>query len=85
MRLRGLKRDFGEVENLQVSVKGPGDFVTAAELEELVVRMVDIWMAEMQRGGELRHHRGRAGREHRGRDLRPGGDQGAAGGAGGEA
>ena len=27
---RGLKRDLGEVENLQVSVKGPGDFVTAA-------------------------------------------------------
>jgi myo-inositol-1(or 4)-monophosphatase len=28
---RGLKLDFGEVENLQVSVKGPGDFVTAAD------------------------------------------------------
>ncbi|MCW2282352.1 myo-inositol-1(or 4)-monophosphatase [Rhodoblastus acidophilus] len=28
---RGLKRDFGEVENLQVSVKGPGDFVTMAD------------------------------------------------------
>jgi len=28
---RGLKRDFGEVGNLQVSVKGPGDFVTAAD------------------------------------------------------
>ncbi len=28
---RGLKRDFGEVANLQVSVKGPGDFVTAAD------------------------------------------------------
>jgi myo-inositol-1(or 4)-monophosphatase len=28
---RSLKRDFGEVENLQVSVKGPGDFVTAAD------------------------------------------------------
>ncbi|MCW2273117.1 inositol monophosphatase [Rhodoblastus acidophilus] len=28
---RGLKRDFGEVENLQVSVKGPGDFVTLAD------------------------------------------------------
>ena len=28
---RGLKRDFGEVENLQVSVKGPGDFVTNAD------------------------------------------------------
>ena len=30
------------------------EIVTAAELEELVVRMVDIWMGEMQRGGELR-------------------------------
>ena len=28
---RGLKRDFGEVENLQVSVKGPGDFVSNAD------------------------------------------------------
>jgi myo-inositol-1(or 4)-monophosphatase len=28
---RGLKRDFGEVERLQVSVKGPGNFVTAAD------------------------------------------------------
>jgi myo-inositol-1(or 4)-monophosphatase len=28
---RGLKRDFGEIENLQVSIKGPGDFVTAAD------------------------------------------------------
>ena len=28
---RGLKRDLGEVENLQVSIKGPGDLVTAAD------------------------------------------------------
>ena len=28
---RGLKRDLGEVENLQVSVKGPGDFVSSAD------------------------------------------------------
>jgi myo-inositol-1(or 4)-monophosphatase len=28
---RGLKRDFGEVENLQVSRKGPADFVSAAD------------------------------------------------------
>jgi myo-inositol-1(or 4)-monophosphatase len=28
---RSLKRDFGEVEHLQVSVKGPGNFVTAAD------------------------------------------------------
>ncbi|MGH6982856.1 MAG: inositol monophosphatase family protein [Stellaceae bacterium] len=29
---RGLKRDFGEVEQLQVSVKGPGEFVSAADV-----------------------------------------------------
>jgi myo-inositol-1(or 4)-monophosphatase len=29
---RRLLRDFGEVEQLQVSVKGPGDFVSAADL-----------------------------------------------------
>src|SRR5215216_263048 len=28
---RSLKRDFGEVERLQVSVKGPGNFVSAAD------------------------------------------------------
>ena len=29
---KGLKRDFGELENLQMAVKGPGDFVTKADL-----------------------------------------------------
>jgi myo-inositol-1(or 4)-monophosphatase len=29
---RALLRDFGEVEHLQVSVKGPGDFVSTADL-----------------------------------------------------
>ena len=35
---RSLRRDFGEVEQLQVSMKGPGDFVTAADrrAEELL-------------------------------------------------
>lgn len=28
---RGVQRDFGEVTNLQISVKGPGDFVTNAD------------------------------------------------------
>ncbi|MBY0448702.1 MAG: inositol monophosphatase, partial [Hyphomonadaceae bacterium] len=28
---RGLSRDFGEVEHLQVSKKGPADFVSAAD------------------------------------------------------
>lgn len=30
---RALRRDFGEIENLQVSKKGPGDFVTNADLK----------------------------------------------------
>jgi myo-inositol-1(or 4)-monophosphatase len=30
---RALSRDFGEVENLQVSRKGPADFVSAADLK----------------------------------------------------
>ncbi|MBI4184416.1 MAG: inositol monophosphatase [Proteobacteria bacterium] len=37
---RGLVRDFGEVEQLQVSVKGPGDFVSTADhkAEEVLIR-----------------------------------------------
>jgi myo-inositol-1(or 4)-monophosphatase len=37
---RGLTRDFGEVEQLQVSVKGPGNFVSAADhrSEETIFR-----------------------------------------------
>ncbi len=30
---RGLIRDFGEVEQLQVSIKGPGEFVSSADLK----------------------------------------------------
>ena len=35
---RSLTRDFGEVENLQVSIKGPANFVSAADLraEEII-------------------------------------------------
>jgi myo-inositol-1(or 4)-monophosphatase len=39
---RSLKRDFGEVENLQVSMKGPADFVSAADR-----RAEDILYAEL--------------------------------------
>ena len=28
---KSLIRDFGEIENLQVSAKGPGDFVSSAD------------------------------------------------------
>jgi myo-inositol-1(or 4)-monophosphatase len=40
---RSLARDFGEVENLQVSVKGPGNFVSAADTkaEEIIFRELE--------------------------------------------
>ena len=41
---RSLTRDFGEVENLQVSLKGPGDFVSAADR-----RSEDILRQELAR------------------------------------
>ncbi len=41
---RPLRRDFGEIENLQVSLKGPDDFVTAADL-----RTQDILHRELSR------------------------------------
>jgi myo-inositol-1(or 4)-monophosphatase len=41
---RGLARDFGEVENLQVSLKGPGDFVSAADR-----RADEVLIAELRR------------------------------------
>ncbi|MGD9738396.1 MAG: inositol monophosphatase family protein [Bauldia sp.] len=41
---RGLARDFGEVENLQVSVKGPAEFVSAADH-----RADQILIAELQK------------------------------------
>ena len=42
---RGLTRDFGEVENLQVSLKGPGDFVSAADR-----RADEMLIAELPQG-----------------------------------
>lgn len=39
---RGLSRDFGEVAELQVSRKGPGDFVTKAD-----IRAEDVLFAEL--------------------------------------
>ena len=34
-----LIRDFGEIEKLQVSLKGPGDFVTASDkkVEKIII------------------------------------------------
>ena len=41
---RGLIRDFGEVEHLQVSRKGPADFVSTAD-----TKAEQILMAELQK------------------------------------
>jgi len=63
---RGLIRDFGEVENLQVSKKGPADFVSAADLkaerklrEELVRARPDYDLLMEESGA---HGTGEAGR-----------------------
>ncbi|MGV8839017.1 MAG: inositol monophosphatase family protein [Bauldia sp.] len=42
---RGLARDFGEVENLQVSVKGPADFVSAADHRADAVLIAELQKA----------------------------------------
>ena len=55
---RGLIRDFGEVEQLQVSVKGPGEFVSAADLKAEKVLRTELAKARpgygflMEEGGE---------------------------------
>ena len=44
---RGLRRDFGEVENLQVSRKGPGDFVSAADHKAEALRKARAQIASI--------------------------------------
>ena len=56
---RGLKRDFGEVENLQVSVKGPADFVSNADRRAEKTLFEELSRARpgygflMEEGGEV--------------------------------
>jgi myo-inositol-1(or 4)-monophosphatase len=64
---RAMKRDFGEVEQLQVSRKGPGDFVSAADLKAEKVLRTELLKARprfgflLEEGGEVAgedtHHR----------------------------
>jgi myo-inositol-1(or 4)-monophosphatase len=57
---RSLKRDFGEVENLQVSVKGPADFVTNADKAAEKIVHAELSKARptygflMEEGGEIK-------------------------------
>ncbi len=56
---RGLKRDFGEVENLVVSVKGTGDFVSAADQKAEKILFEELAKGRpgygflMEEGGEI--------------------------------
>ncbi|WP_119420972.1 inositol monophosphatase family protein [Desertibaculum subflavum] len=56
---RGLARDFGEVEQLQVSRKGPADFVSAADhrVEKLLVTELrkarPDWSFRLEEGGDI--------------------------------
>jgi myo-inositol-1(or 4)-monophosphatase len=64
---KGLIRDFGEVEQLQVSVKGPGEFVTAADLKAEKILRAELSKARpgygflLEEGGAIAgsdtHHR----------------------------
>ena len=60
---RSLKRDFGEVENLQVSRKGPGDFVSAADrkaekiLRDALQKARPGYGLVMEESGRRRGHR----------------------------
>lgn len=47
---RSLMRDFGEVENLQVSAKGPGDFVSRADLKAEEMLKEDLMEARPNYG-----------------------------------
>ena len=58
---RSLKRDFGEVENLQVSRKGPGDFVSAADHKAEAILREELGKARPTygfHGEEGGHHEG---------------------------
>jgi myo-inositol-1(or 4)-monophosphatase len=57
---RGLARDFGEVENLQVSMKGPGNFVSAADHRADEVLIAELrkarpgWSILSEESGEIK-------------------------------
>jgi myo-inositol-1(or 4)-monophosphatase len=57
---RRLTRDFGEIENLQVSVKGPGDFVSNADKQAEKIIYEELLKARpetgflMEEGGEVK-------------------------------
>ncbi len=59
---RGLKRDFGEVANLQVSRKGPADFVSAADLRAEKILKEELRKARPDYGFLMEESGAQAGR-----------------------
>ena len=47
---KALIRDFGEIENLQVSTKGPGDFVTSADKRTEKILIDELQKAKPEYG-----------------------------------
>ena len=47
---KSLIRDFGEIEKLQVSTKGPGDFVSAADKRSEKIIIEEIMKAHPNHG-----------------------------------
>jgi len=64
---RALKRDFGEVEKLQVSLKGPANFVSAADRRAEETLFAELSKARPGYGflGEEEGHREGADKTHR--------------------
>ncbi len=62
---RGLVRDFGEVENLQVSRKGPSDFVSAADIKAERVLKAELMRARPDYGFLLEEAGGVTGSDSR--------------------
>ena len=63
---RGLKRDLGEIEHLQVALKGPANFVTAADR-----RTEEILEAELTKARPGYGFLGEEGGRHEGADKIP--------------
>ena len=61
---RALSRDFGEVQNLQVSMKGPGDFVSNADKNAEKIIRVELDRARPGYGFVMEESGERKGRDN---------------------
>lgn len=57
---KGLRRDFGEVEHLQISRKGPGDFVSTADMKAQKILREELGKARPNFGFFMEENDGEA-------------------------